>query len=60
MAKNRKSATAEKAVLRDAKEITAVEQYWHAAERPKARKPPANYQYIDELAHLQFELIKLQ
>ena len=24
------------------------------------RKPPKNYKYIDELAHLQFELIKLQ
>jgi polyphosphate kinase len=60
MVKNRKSARPEESVLRDAKEITAVEQYWHAAGRPKPRKPPKNYQYIDELAHLQFELIKLQ
>ena len=27
---------------------------------PKPRTPPENYKYIDELAHLQFELIKLQ
>ena len=60
MAKNRKSAAPEESVLRDAKEITAVEQYWHAAGRPKLRKPPKDYKYIDELAHLQFELIKLQ
>ena len=60
MAKHRKSAAAEKSILRDAREIAAVEQYWHAAERPKSRKPPANYKYVDELAHLQFELIKLQ
>ena len=45
---------------RDAKEVTAVEQYWHAAGRPKARKPRKDYTYVDELAHLQFELIKLQ
>ena len=60
MAKNRKSAVAKGSVLRDAREVTAVEQYWHAAERPKSRKPAANYKYVDELAHLQFELIKLQ
>ena len=47
-------------MLRDAKEVMAVEHYWHAAGRPEPRKPPKNYQYIDELAHLQFELIKLQ
>ena len=60
MAKHRKSAAAEKSILRDAREIAAVEQYWHVAERPKSRKPPANYKYVDELARLQFELIKLQ
>jgi polyphosphate kinase len=60
MAKNRKSAGPEASVLRDAKEVTAVEQYWHTAARPKPRNPPKNYKYVDELAHLQFELIKLQ
>src|SRR5947209_5967432 len=60
MAKNRKSATAEKSVRGNVKETAAVEQYWHAAGRPKSRKPPKDYKYIEELAHLQFELIKLQ
>src|SRR5476649_1654484 len=60
MVKNLKSATVEKSVQRHAKEVTAVEQYWHAAGRPKSRKPSKNYSYVDELAHLQFELIKLQ
>ena len=55
MAKNSKLS-----VLRDAKEVKAVEQYWHAAGRPKPHKPPKTYKYIDELANLQFELIKLQ
>jgi polyphosphate kinase 2 (PPK2 family) len=60
MARKKKSAAAEKSVRRHVREIVAVEQYWHAAGRPKARKPPKDYKYIDELAHLQFELIKLQ
>jgi len=60
MVKNRKSAESEESVLRYAKEVTAVEHYWHTAEEAKLRKPPKNYKYIDELAHLQFELIKLQ
>jgi polyphosphate kinase 2 len=47
-------------VLLDAKETTAVQQYWPLAERPKLRKPPKDYKYVEELAHLQFELIKLQ
>ena len=60
MAKNSKSATHQKSVRRDAKEAAAVEQYWHAAGRPRSRRPPKDYKYVDELAHLQFELIKLQ
>jgi hypothetical protein len=59
MAKNRKIGTVEKSVQRHAKEITAVEQYWRTAGQPKSRKLPKNYYYIDELAHPQFELIKL-
>jgi hypothetical protein len=43
MKKNRKSAAPEKSVLRDAKEVAAVEQYWHAAGRPKSRKPTKDY-----------------
>ncbi len=47
-------------VIADVREETAVETYWHAAGRSKMRKPPKNYKYIEEIAHLQFELIKLQ
>ncbi len=50
----------ELSVLRDVKEAEAVQQHWHATDGLKARKPPADYKYVNELAHLQFELIKLQ
>src|SRR6516162_78387 len=60
MDKTRKSAEPEESVLRDAKEVIALEQYRHLADRPKPRKPPKDYKYLDELAHLEFELIKLQ
>jgi polyphosphate kinase len=60
MVKTRRSAEPEKSVLRDTKEVSALEQYRHSPDRPKPRKPPENYKYVEELAHLQFELIKLQ
>jgi polyphosphate kinase 2 len=47
-------------VLADAKEQAQIEQYWHRAGLTKPRKPPRNYKYVEELAHLQVELIKLQ
>jgi len=47
-------------VIADAREATKLEQYWHSATRAKRRKPPKNYKYVEEIAHLQFELIKLQ
>jgi len=47
-------------VIADVKEATKVEQYWQLAGRAKRRKPPKNYQYVEEIAHLQFELIKFQ
>jgi len=47
-------------VIADVKEATAVEQYWPLARRAKQRIPPKNYKYVEEIAHLQFELIKLQ
>jgi polyphosphate kinase len=59
MAKHDKGEPVE-LVRRHGKEIAAVEQYWDLATRPKARKPPKNHKYVEELAHLQFELIKLQ
>jgi polyphosphate kinase 2 len=47
-------------VLADAKETAAIEKTWKLAGRSRPRKPPKKYKYIDELAHLQMELIKLQ
>jgi polyphosphate kinase 2 (PPK2 family) len=47
-------------IIKDAQEATAIESYWYMAGRAKLRKPPKNYKYIEEIAHLQFELIKLQ
>jgi polyphosphate kinase 2 len=46
--------------LVDTKESEKIEQYWHLAGRSQPRKPPKNYKYIEELAHLEVELIKLQ
>ena len=47
-------------VLADAKETAAIEQIWHLAGRGKLRKPGKKYKYVEELAHLEVELIKLQ
>jgi polyphosphate kinase 2 len=60
MRKQKKYAKPKGEVLADAKEDAAIEQYWHLAGRPKPRKPPKKYKYVEELAHLQVELIKLQ
>jgi polyphosphate kinase len=60
MAKKRKSAEPAEIVWRDAKEVAVVEQYWQTGEFSNLRKPRRNYKYVGELAHLQFELIKLQ
>lgn len=47
-------------VLEEASEAAKVEQYWVLAERSKLRKPPKDYKYVEELTHLQVELIKMQ
>jgi len=47
-------------VLRNARETEQIEQYWHLLGRAEPRRPPKHYQYVEELAHLQLELIKLQ
>ena len=60
MAKKSKRRKVGGEVLADAKESAKIEQYWHLAGRAKPRKPPKNYKYIEELAHLEVELIKLQ
>ncbi len=41
-------------------ETTNIEQYWELGRRSHAGKPPRNYRYVEELAKLQFELLKLQ
>src|SRR5262249_59961911 len=43
-----------------ARETEQVEQYWIVGDRPEPRKPPKNYNYVEELINLQIELIKLQ
>src|SRR5476649_230106 len=61
MAKNKNRPTVNgDEVLADAKETTGIEQHWRVSGRPKHRKPPKKYKYVEELAHLQVELIKLQ
>lgn len=61
MAKSKKRAESKGGeVLADAREVAAIEQHWRVADRPRARKPPKHYKYVEELAHLQVELIKLQ
>ena len=60
MVKTRKSADPEESVLRDTREDTAIEHYRHSADRPKPHNPPENYRYVEELAHLQFELEQIR
>jgi len=60
MAKKKKHAKTNGEVLANAEESAAIEQYWHHAGRAKPLKPKKNYKYIEELANLQVELIKLQ
>ncbi|HUB97612.1 MAG TPA: polyphosphate kinase 2 [Stellaceae bacterium] len=47
-------------LLEQAKEGPEVEQYWHVDGHAKLRPPPKKYNYAEELAYLQLELIKLQ
>jgi polyphosphate kinase 2 len=47
-------------ILRNAQERAAVEAYYRLAPASKPHRPPKNYTYVEELARLQFELIKLQ
>ena len=47
-------------VMELARETAKLEQYWIVGDRSEPRKPPKNYNYIEELMHLQIELIKMQ
>jgi len=60
MAKKKSGKTDGGEVLADAKETAAIEKTWRLTGRPKPRKPPKKYKYVEELARLQVELIKLQ
>jgi polyphosphate kinase 2 len=60
MAKKNSGKTNGGEVLADAKETAAIEKTWRLTGRPKPRKPPKKYKYVEELARLQVELIKLQ
>ncbi len=58
---DRKKAAPKGEILRDAKEVTTIEERWHVI---GDSKPPSRskkkYKYIDEMARLQFELLKMQ
>ena len=60
MSKRKTKAKVGGEVLADVKERHTIEQHWHYTGRSKPRKPPKQYKYVEELAHLQSELIKLQ
>ena len=47
-------------VMELARETATLEQYWIVGNRSEPRKPPKNYNYVEELVHLQIELIKMQ
>ena len=47
-------------VMELARETAKIEQYWIVGDRSEPRKPPKNYNYVEELINLQIELIKLQ
>ena len=60
MGDSTKSAEPYEIVEAEAREVAEVQGQWAKARGPKLRKPPKDYKYVDELAYLQFELIKLQ
>ena len=47
-------------VMELARENAELEQYWIVGDRSEPRKPPKNYNYVQELMHRQIELIKMQ
>jgi polyphosphate kinase 2 len=60
MAKDSKANEPYEIVVAEAKDVVAVQERWDKARGSKLREPPKDYKYVDELAYLQFELIKLQ
>src|SRR5690349_24144354 len=57
MANKHKATRSKGELISNAQESLRIEQYWHLADRPAPRIPPKEYHYIEELAHLQLELI---
>ena len=55
-----KTSPGETEVLREATESALIEDGWRVAGEPHPRHVPKKYKYIEELTHLEFELIKLQ
>jgi len=57
----RKKVVPKGEILRDTKEVTTIEERWHVLGDSKPpRRSTKKYKYIDEMARLQFELLKLQ
>jgi polyphosphate kinase 2 len=60
MAPEKKSPKSDGELRELAKETARAEQYWVLADRSRPHKPPKDYHYVEELTHLQIELIKMQ
>ena len=60
MSKPRTQPKASGEVLRNAKETARIERIWHVLGKASLHRPPKKYDYVEELAYLQLELIKLQ
>jgi polyphosphate kinase 2 (PPK2 family) len=60
MAKKTKSETPRGEVLERADETAKTEQYWILADKSEPHVPPKDFRYVEELAYLQIELIKMQ
>ena len=60
MAQKRKSETPGGEVLEKAAETAKAEQYWILANKSEPHVPPKDFKYVEELTHLQIELIKMQ
>jgi len=60
MSKRYRQLKASGEVLQNAKEMAKIEKIWHVLGKASLHRPPKKYDYVEELAYLQLELIKLQ
>ncbi len=58
--KARGKKSGEHELRKEVKEADKLEHGWRVLGQARRRKPPVNYKYVEELAHLELELIKLQ